>query len=478
MEAVGRNLPNEIDDGGFAPPSDRHSEQAVLGSILLDNSQYDRIAGVVCPADFYDPSHREIYSAIQSLVEDQDLVDIVTVANWLANVDKLEEVGGREYLFTLSAETPHYMHIESYAKVVRSHALLRNLAKSAQDIQRLVYNRGDKEAEEILSTAQQKLSLLSSSHGSSDGLLHIKDTTAEVLEHISLVYKEGRDSLAGLKTGFRDLDDITSGFQRSNLIIIAGRPGMGKTTLATNIAEYVAVNDKKTVAVFSLEMSTRELTTRLLSSLSSIDSKKIRDVEFGNKAEAKHVWDKLSNAANMLETAPIYIDASTDVTPIEILTRSRKLHREHNLDLVVVDYLQLLQVKDAEENRSTELANITRSLKNLARELDIPVIALSQLNRNVENRPNKRPVLADLRDSGAIEQDADVILFIYRDEIYNEDTDDYGIAEINVAKHRNGETNKFKLTFFNQFTRFNDFIDDRNSYAEGVGDVYYSKSSA
>ncbi len=461
MESVGRNAPTTpaVEDGAPIPPSDLHSEQAVLGSILLDNEQYERVAAMLRPEDFYVPAHQEIYSAIQSLIQNRSAADIVTVSKWLSDTNKLEEIGS-SYLVALCTETPHAVHVESYGQVVRNESILRKLAKCARQIQRNVYNHGEKEAKEVLSDAQQLLFDLGKEQSENIGLVHVGSSAADALDQIAKMHKAGADGLVGVPTGFTDLDEITSGFQKSNLIIIAGRPSMGKTTLALNIAEFVAVKEKMTVAIFSLEMSSMELTMRMLSSLSSIDSKRIREGNLGdNKREKMENWEQLTGAVQMLSDAPIYIDATPDVSPFEIIARSRRLKHEIGLDLVIVDYLQMLQEKDVESNRATELANITRNLKNLARELDVPVIALSQLNRNVENRPNKRPMLADLRESGAIEQDADVILFIYREEAYDAETESYGTAEINVAKHRNGETRKFNLTFLNQYTRFADHID-------------------
>ncbi len=463
MKSVSRKILDKPDaaDGAPLPPSDVHSEQAVIGSILLDNDQFEKVSSMLRPEDFYVPAHQIIYGAIASLIASRNAADIVTVSKWLLDAKKLEDIGGHGYIAALCAETPHAVHVESYGRVVRDEAILRNLAKCAQEIQRNVYNREGLSAVEILSNAQQRIFELSKVHSKSAGLVHVGKSAAEALEQIAKVHEMGPDSLVGVPTGFTDLDDITSGLQRSNLIIIAGRPSMGKTTLAMNIAEFAAVKEKMTVAFFSLEMSDVELTMRMLSSLSSIDSKRIRDGNLGeSKRETMENWEQLTAAVQMLEEAPVYIDSTTDISPVEIVARSRRLKHEVGLDMVIIDYLQMLQVHDMDSNRATELANITRSLKNLARELDVPVIALSQLNRNVETRPNKRPMLADLRESGAIEQDADVILFIYREEAYDPQTEDYGTAEINVAKHRNGETRKFKLTFLSQYTRFNDHANE------------------
>ena len=451
------------------PPHQIFAEQAVLGAILMDNEQYEKVADWLSAEDFYQFNHRVIYEAIVNLANAHQAVDVLTVKSRLEETGQLNDVGGMSYIVEIADSTPRVPHSDSYAKIVHDCSMLRRILRACQEAQQLVFSRDDKPIDKLLSDAQQKFYELGRNYERDGGLVHVKDAANRTFELIEELYNNPeKSSLTGVSTGFIDIDRITSGLQKSDLIVIAGRPSMGKTALAMNIAEHAAIREKRTVAVFSLEMPETHLARRSLSSLSSVDASRIRNGRLGNGVEGEQNWERIAHALNMLSNAPIFIDATPGISPLEITSRARRMKREIGLDLVIVDYLQLLQMKDNEANRATELSNITRELKFLAKELEIPVIALSQLNRVVENRPNKRPLMSDLRDSGAIEQDADLIMFVYRDEMYNDDSEDYGKAEIIISKHRNGETGKVILAFMKEFTRFENFSaysDDSDSIA-------------
>ena len=442
--------------GPPTPPNNKYAEQALLGGILIDDSQFEKITGFLSPDDFFQQRHRLIFDAFKRLYSNSENFDVVTIRSSLEQSGHLEEAGGAEYLIELARETPYAGHTESYANLVYECAVLRRILKGAQQIQKLVFDAGDSPAEDILSKSQHLIYKIGENEKSIASLQHVKEPASEALTKIEELFQNpNKGNITGIASGFDRLDFITSGFQESDLIVIAGRPGMGKTALALNIAEHAAIKGKCRVAIFSMEMSAIALATRSLSSLSAIDSKCIREGDFGEGDQADMRWSRLANAYNMLNEAEIYIDDTSGISPIDISARARRMARETGgLDLVVVDYLQLLQMESKENNRVTEVANITRELKFLAKDLEIPVIVLSQLSRAVEGRTNKRPVMADLRESGAIEQDADLILFIYRDEVYNQDSKDTGLAEINVAKHRNGDLGTFKLAFVKDCTRF------------------------
>lgn len=442
--------------GPTAPPSNKYAEQALLGGILIDDSQFESIVGFLSAEDFYHQRHQLIYAAFKRLYANSENFDVVTIRASLEQHGDLESAGGVEYLIELARETPYAGHTESYAKLVYECAVMRRILRGAQEIQKLVLDAGDSPAGDILSKSQHLIYEIGKNERANTGLQHVREPAADAFTKIEELFNTpNKGDITGIATGFNRLDYITSGFQNSDLIVIAGRPGMGKTALALNIAEHAAIEGKCRVAVFSLEMSAVSLATRSLSSLSSIDSKHIREGNFGEGDQADVNWRRLGTAYDMLNAAEIYIDDTSGISPLDISARARRMAREMDgLDLVIVDYLQLLQMESKENNRVTEVANITRELKFLAKELEIPVIVLSQLSRAVEARTNRRPVMADLRESGAIEQDADLVLFIYRDEIYNPDSKDAGIAEIIVAKHRNGETGKLKLMFMKECTRF------------------------
>ncbi len=440
--------------GPHSPRNNRYAEQALLGAILIDNTQFEKIAGFLKPEDFYLQKHQAIYSTYINLFSNLENVDLVTTRTALEKSGDLAKAGGIEYLLELANETPYAGNIKSYANIVYECSIFRKLLRCTRQIQDMISNAGDSPAKEVLSRSQHLIYEIDQDERSNVGLVHVKESTAEAFSKIEeLVSNPAKDGITGLPSGFIKLDRKTLGFQPSDLIIVAGRPSMGKTAFALNIAENTAVYGKKRVAIFSLEMSSVSLSNRFLSSLSAINSKSIREGNFGEGEQAEVNWQRLAWAYDRLNEAEIYIDDASGISPIEISARARRMQREKGgLDLVIVDYLQLLQMQSKEANRVTEVANITRELKSLAKELNIPVIALSQLSRAAETRT--RPKMADLRESGAIEQDADLVLFIYRDEVYDPNSKDQGKAEIILSKHRNGETGTVELMFMKECTRF------------------------
>ena len=442
------------------PPHQIDAERSVLGALLISNDQFEKVIELLAVDDFYQHKNRVIFESMSNLYRQREKVDLITMKDFLERTGELENIGGINYLAQIAHETPHSINADSYARIIRDCSILRQLLKSSQMIQNIVYSREDAPVDDIMSRVQHMIFELGKQHDKNAALIHIKDPANDAFRRIESLYNDPNQSnITGIPTGFADLDDMTSGFQRSDLVIIAGRPSMGKTALAMNIAEFAAIEEKLKVAIFSLEMPAIQLSMRSLSSLSSVNSNQIRKGALGEGHEGMANWERLSHALNLLSEAPIYIDATPGISPLQISSISRRMKREQGLDLIVVDYLQLLQMKDDSSNRATELSNITRELKFLAKELDVPVIALSQLNREVEGRPNKRPLMSDLRESGAIEQDADLILFVYRDEMYTPDSKDYGTAEIIIAKHRNGDTGMVKLCFMKEFTRFENLAD-------------------
>jgi len=436
------------------PPHSIEAEQAVLGGLMLDNSGWDRIADVVVAEDFYRYDHRLILTAIISLSEASKPFDAVTVSQWLKNTDELEEAGGLAYLGELARGTPSAANIKAYAEIVRERSILRQMIEVGTTIADSAFSPEGRESKELLDQAEQAVFRIAEqgSRGKT-GMQSIKTLLSDAVNRIDTLYQQD-DPLTGVPTGFTDFDEATSGMQSSDLVIVAGRPSMGKTTFAMNIAENAAIKHQKPVAVFSMEMSGEQLAMRLMSSLGRIDQSRIRT----GKLEDDD-WHRLTSSMGILADAPLFIDDTPAMSPTELRARARRMAREHGLGMIVIDYLQLMQTGGS-ENRTAEISEISRSLKGLAKELNVPVIALSQLNRSLEQRPNKRPVMSDLRESGAIEQDADVIVFIYRDEVYNPETTDKGIAEIIISKQRNGPIGTTRLTFLGQYTRFENFTPD------------------
>lgn len=436
------------------PPHSIESERAVIGGIFLDAAAWDKIGDTVTEDDFYRRDHRLIFSAIAALNDHGQPCDLVTVAEWLENHQLLDEIGGMKQLAIIVESTPTASNIKAYADIVRKRSILRQLLKTTSDIQESVFNPKGREADEILDHAEQLVfEVAEQKKKSLRKYQGIKDLLVGALDRIEELFQK-QSPITGLPTGYNDFDMKTAGLQKSDLIIIAGRPSMGKTAFAINIAEHVALREEAKVAVFSMEMPSEQLVMRMVGSLSRIDQQKIRTGKLQDED-----WPRLTSTVGLLQDAELFIDDTPALTPSEIRARTRRIAREHGLDLIIVDYLQLMQVAGTKENRATEISEISRSLKAMAKELNVPVIALSQLNRSLEQRPNKRPVMSDLRESGAIEQDADLILFIYRDEVYNPESADKGTAEIIIAKQRNGPIGMFKLSFLGQFTRFESFVE-------------------
>ena len=434
------------------PPHSAEAEQSIIGGLMLENQVWDRISEKVCEADFYRTEHRILYRAILALATKNQPFDVVTLLDNLKSNNALDDAGGEAYLFELANNTPSVANVSAYADIVREKSVQRQLIGVATDIADSAYNPGSRDVSELLDFAESKVFKIAEQTPSDGGPEIIKSILVRAVERIDALYHSG-DSITGLSTGLADLDELTSGLQPSDLIIIAGRPSMGKTTLAMNIAEHAAIKSTKPVLVFSMEMPGDSLAMRMMSSLGRIDQHRIRTGKLDDDD-----WPRVTSAVHMLSEASLFIDDTAALSPAEMRARARRLMKEHGqLGLIVVDYLQLMKVPGSRaDNRTAEISEISRSLKALAKELHVPVIALSQLNRSLEQRQDKRPVMSDLRESGAIEQDADLICFIYRDEVYNEDSPDKGTAEVIIAKQRNGPIGKVRVAFLGKYTRFED----------------------
>lgn len=436
------------------PPQSIDAEQSVLGGLLLDNQRWDVIADRIGVDDFYRREHRLIFSAVSALCQENSPADVVTVSERLEQTGDLEAAGGLAYLGSLANNTPSAANVPAYAEIVRERSILRQLLQATNEISDTAYNPGDRSAGEVLDFAEKRVFDISENRARRRGGYEpIASLLTKTVDRIDELYRM-QGAVTGVATGFSDLDDKTSGLQPSDLVVIAGRPSMGKTTLAMNIAENAAVGHKIPVAIFSMEMPGTQLAMRMMASLGRINAHRVRTGKLDDED-----WPRLTSAVSLLSEAPIFIDDTPALTPMELRARARRIKREHDLGLIIVDYLQLMQTGDnSTENRATEISNITRALKGLAKELNVPLIAMSQLNRSLEQRTDKRPVMSDLRESGAIEQDADVILFIYRDEVYNEDSPSKGTAEIIIGKQRNGPIGKVTLTFLGEYTKFENYI--------------------
>jgi len=434
-------------------PHSIEAEQAVLGGLMLDNNAWDKVVDIITESDFYRHDHRLIFSAIGELATMGQPYDVITLSERLDSNDKFTQSNGLAYLAELANNTPSAANIAAYANIVRERSILRNLISAGATICESCYKPEGRGSEQLLDEAEQLIFNIAEqgAKGRRD-FVSIKELLVATVDKIDALFQQD-NPITGISTGFTDLDDMTSGFQRSDLIIVAGRPSMGKTTFAMNIAENAAVKMQAPVAIFSMEMPGEQIVMRMLSSLGRIDQHRIRTGKLNDED-----WPRLTSAVGLLAEAKVFIDDTPALTPNELRARARRLKREHDLSLIVIDYLQLMQVPEAGQNRTNEISEISRSLKALAKELNVPVIALSQLNRSLEQRPNKRPVMSDLRESGAIEQDADVIAFIYRDEVYNEESPDRGTAEIIIGKQRNGPIGTLRLTFLGQYTRFENHV--------------------
>ena len=439
------------------PPQSIEAEQSVLGGLLLDNTAWDRIADVIGEADFYRSDHRTIFGHIARLIEENKPADALTVAESLERSGKLAEVGSQAYIGSLALNTPSAANIRRYAEIVRERSIMRNLAAIGTEIADSAYSPTGKDASVLIDEAEAKIFHIAEARSKArQGFVKIDPLLTETVERIDMLYsRENKNDVIGVPSGFVDLDRLTSGLQQGELIIVAGRPSMGKTTLVMNMAEHVALSEKRAVGVFSMEMSGPQLAMRMIGSVGRVDQHELRSGTF-----REDDWPKLVDAVGKLNEAQLYIDDTAGLNVLELRSRARRLHRQcGGLSMVIVDYLQLMSGTGGgrDENRATEIAEISRSLKSLAKELKVPVVALSQLNRSVDSRQDKRPMMSDLRESGAIEQDADLILFIYRDEVYNPESQRKGIAEIIIAKQRNGPVGKIDLTFIGKFTRFENY---------------------
>jgi len=438
------------------PPQSVEAEQAVLGGLMLAPDAYDRVADLLVERDFYRRDHQLIYRAIGELAQRDKPYDAVTLGEWFEAQGLGEQVAGGAYLTELAATTPSAANIRAYAEIVRDKAVLRQLIDVGTGIVNDGFQPGGRESAEILAQAEQSVFAIAEAgaRGRSD-FTPINKALSDAFSVLEARYQSG-GGVTGLPTGYTEFDEMTSGLQNTDLIILAARPAMGKTTFALNIAEYVAIKTQKAVGIFSMEMSDSQLAMRLIASNGRINATRLRTGQLEDED-----WSRVNSALRIMKDTKIFIDDTPGLSPDVLRAKCRRLKREHDLGLVVIDYLQLMAVPGNNENRATEISEISRSLKALAKELNIPVIALSQLNRSLETRADKRPVMADLRESGAIEQDADIILFIYRDDYYNkENSPDRGLAEIIIGKQRNGPTGSLKLKFFGEYTRFDNLSHD------------------
>jgi replicative DNA helicase len=441
------------------PPNSVEAEQSLLGGLMQDSEAWDHIADIVLATDFYRKDHRLIFSAIASLAGEGHPCDVVTVSEHLGNRNELDDAGGLEYLATLANETPGAANARAYAQILRERSTLRSLINAGNEICGNAFTTDGRSATELVDEAERLVfEIAESGSRGRFGFRSLKQILPETVDRIDLLHQKGGD-LTGIPSGFKEFDKLTAGLQPGDLVIVAGRPSMGKTTFAVNIAENAAIGARVPTAIYSMEMPSEQLAFRMIGSLGRVDQSHLRTGKFPDED-----WSRINTAVQLMSDAPIYIDDSPGLSPTEIRARARRLKREADLGLIVVDYLQLMQVRGNTENRATEISEISRNLKALARELSVPIIALSQLNRSVEQRQDKRPVMSDLRESGAIEQDADVIVFIYREEVYKPDTLRKGIADISIAKQRNGPIGEFPLTFVGRFTKFENFVPE--AYAE------------
>ena len=441
------------------PPNSIEAEQSLLGGLMLDNLAWEKVADLIVSADFYRKDHRLIFSGIAELAESSNPCDVVTVSEFLDNRDELAAAGGLEYLAMLSNETPGAANVRAYAKILRERSTLRSLINAGNQISGNAYTTEGRTATELVDEAERLVfDIAEKGSRGSVGFRALKNILPDAVDRIDLLHQSG-DDITGIPTGYTEFDKLTAGLQAGELIVVAGRPSMGKTTLAVNIAENAAIGARVPTAIFSMEMPSQQLAFRMISSLGRVDQTHLRTGKFPDED-----WSRINTAVQLMSDAPMFIDDSASLSPTEIRARARRLKREHNLGLIIVDYLQLMQVHGSTENRATEISEISRSLKALAKELELPIIAVSQLNRSVEQRTDKRPIMSDLRESGAIEQDADLIVFIYREEVYNPETPRKGVADISIAKQRNGPIGDFPLTFVGRFTKFENWVPD--TYAD------------
>ena len=441
------------------PPHSIEAEQSVLGGLLLESQAWDLVSDRLVDEDFYRQDHRLIYQAIRRVYDQGRPCDLITVAESLEQSEELDRAGGMAYLGLLAGGVASAVNIAAYADIVRERAIARHLIDVGSHIAESGFHPQGRPIAELLDEAEARVfEIAERGARARSGFASIKDLLPTVVERLDALYRSGV-AMTGVSTGFTDLDRMTSGMHPAEMIIVAGRPSMGKTSFAMNMVESVAIRARQPVAVFSMEMPAEQLALRMISSLGRVDAHRVRTGQLHDDD-----WPRVTSAVTLLGESGIFIDDTPSLSPLDLRARARRLKRQHGLGLIVVDYLQLMQVPGARDNRVLEISEISRSLKALAKELSVPVIALSQLNRSLETRPNKRPVMSDLRESGAIEQDADVILFIYRDEVYTEDGADKGKAEIIIAKQRNGPIGHLFLAFLGAYTRFEDLTQDYGGY--------------
>ena len=443
------------------PPHSVEAEQAVLGGLMLDSNAWDAVADIISASDFYRRDHRLIFESIVEVAEIRGSCDAVTISEHLERKGRLEEIGGLAYLGTIARDTPSAANVRAYAEIIRERSTLRQLVTAGNEIAAAAIDGRGRPASELVDEAERRVFEIAE-RGSRGklGFVAVRDLLPQTIDRLDLLHQSPGD-VRGVPTGFTQLDRKTTGLQPGDLIVIAGRPSMGKTTLAMNIAENAAIAKGVPAAIFSMEMSSEQLVNRLVSSLGRVNQTHLRTGNFSDED-----WSRIQGAMSQLSSAKIFVDESPALTPTEVRARARRLKREHDIGLIVVDYLQLMQVSGTKENRATEISEISRGLKALAKELRVPVVALSQLNRAVEQRTDKRPVMSDLRESGAIEQDSDLILLIYREEVYDPNTTRRGVADIIIAKQRNGPIGEIQLTFLGEYTRFENLVAE--SYGEGA----------
>ena len=444
------------------PPHSIEAEQAVLGGLMLDNNAWERVSDAVSDGDFYRHDHRLIFRAVVTLAERNSPFDVVTLSEQLDKEGHLSQVGGLAYLGELAKNTPSVANIKAYAQIIRERATLRQLIGISNDIADMAYAPQGKSAVEVLDEAERQIFQIAEARPKAGGPVGINEILVKTIDRIDGLFNTNQ-GLTGISTGFTDLDGMTSGLQPADLVIVAGRPSMGKTTFAMNLVENAVLRSDKVILVFSLEMPSDSIVMRMLSSLGRIDQTKVRSGKLDDDD-----WPRLTSAVNLLNERKLFIDDTAGISPTEMRARARRLAREHgDIGMIMVDYLQLMRIPGSSgDNRTNEISEISRSLKALAKEFNCPVIALSQLNRSLEQRPNKRPVNSDLRESGAIEQDADIIMFVYRDEVYHPETEYKGVAEIIIGKQRNGPIGTCRLAFIGKYTRFDNLAPGLYNFEE------------
>ena len=451
MQQMQKNMPDVLK----VLPHSKEAEQAVLGGLMLDNEAWDKVVSCTSEKDFYQPEHRLVFNAIATLAEQLKPFDVLTLSEELKSRNQLDDIGGTVYLYEMEKNTPSAANITAYAEVVRERSVLRQLLSVANNIADTAFNPQGRQVSELLDNAESQVFAIAEQGTRDSGPESIQTLLSKAVDRIDTLF-QSKSAITGLSTGFTDFDRMTSGLQAGELVIVAGRPSMGKTMLGINMVEYAAIHANLPVLVFSLEMPGEAIAMRMISSLARINQQNLRTGQLTDDD-----WHRIRNPIGMLSEAKLFIDDTAAISPAEMRGRARRVAREHGqLGLIMVDYLQLMAIPGSTENRTNEVSEISRSLKALAKEMNCPVVALSQLSRALEQRSDRRPTMSDLRESGAIEQDADLIAFIYRDEVYNPDSPQKGTAEIIIGKQRNGPIGSLRLTFRGEFTRFEDYVSE------------------